>query len=265
MLSAPAFDFTFEDDDWNPPPHAPRLYRAASVGSWGVTSIGRGFDWDNDGNLSKLSERSEEDLPNLDKGPELPPTQPLHHSAPNLRKYHHHALLDSPSITPKLPLLMTAQHDVSHSPHRPATPNSQTHAREPGSPRPRRRSSQQRVSLIAGRVSIAPIEPPPSPPPMLSENLKRTPSSGSLLSNISTRPPSPSTQQSFLGGRSISDFFIEGEIGRGAYGLVKRAREIQADGSYGVSIPFVYFAKDVYTNAVKSRPLLSSKLSNHES
>ncbi|KAF9569618.1 kinase-like protein, partial [Agrocybe pediades] len=67
---------------------------------------------------------------------------------------------------------------------------------------------------------------------MLSDNLRRTPSSASILSNNSTRAPSPSTEnQSFLGGRNISEYLIEGEIGRGAYGLVKRAREISADGS----------------------------------
>ncbi|KAF7347788.1 hypothetical protein MVEN_01536300 [Mycena venus] len=37
----------------------------------------------------------------------------------------------------------------------------------------------------------------------------------------------------FLGGRDISEFVIEGEIGRGAYGLVKRARETCKDGSLG--------------------------------
>jgi serine/threonine protein kinase len=36
-----------------------------------------------------------------------------------------------------------------------------------------------------------------------------------------------------LGERKISEFVIEKEIGRGAYGLVKRAREIQEDGSLG--------------------------------
>ncbi|KAF8912708.1 kinase-like domain-containing protein, partial [Gymnopilus junonius] len=107
-------------------------------------------------------------------------------------------------------------------------------ARSPSSPRPRRRSSQQRVSLIAGRVSIAPIEPPPSPPTMLSESLRRTPSSGSVLSSVSTRAPTPSAEsQPFLGGRNISEYLIEGEIGRGAYGLVKRAREFLPDGSVG--------------------------------
>jgi hypothetical protein len=40
--------------------------------------------------------------------------------------------------------------------------------------------------------------------------------------------------QSFLGERNISEFAIEKEIGRGAYGLVKLAREIQAQGTLGV-------------------------------
>jgi hypothetical protein len=56
-----------------------------------------------------------------------------------------------------------------------------------------------------------------------------------VLSAASTRPPSPTSEgQSFLGGRNISDYEIEGEIGRGAYGLVKRAREVLEDGSLGV-------------------------------
>ncbi|KAG5648033.1 hypothetical protein DXG03_007068 [Asterophora parasitica] len=96
------------------------------------------------------------------------------------------------------------------------------------------RSSRQRVSLIAGRVSIAPIEPPS---PVLPHSIRRSDSSGSILSvTPSTRAPSPTAEKdkgSFLGGRSISDFVIDGEIGRGAYGLVKRAREIHADGSLG--------------------------------
>lgn len=36
-----------------------------------------------------------------------------------------------------------------------------------------------------------------------------------------------------VGERSISEFVIEGEIGRGAYGLVKRAREMNLDGTLG--------------------------------
>jgi protein-serine/threonine kinase len=59
-----------------------------------------------------------------------------------------------------------------------------------------------------------------------------------LLSlDTSTRPPTPSssiiTQTS--SERSISEFVIQGEIGRGAYGLVKKAREMKADGRLGVS------------------------------
>ena len=38
----------------------------------------------------------------------------------------------------------------------------------------------------------------------------------------------------FIGERNISEFVIEKEIGRGAYGLVKLAREIKGDGSLGV-------------------------------
>jgi len=39
------------------------------------------------------------------------------------------------------------------------------------------------------------------------------------------------------GGRSVNDFVITGEAGRGAYGLVKRVREKLPDGSLGVSLP----------------------------
>jgi len=108
-------------------------------------------------------------------------------------------------------------------------------SRSPSLPqRPRRRSSQQRVSLIAGRVSIATVEPSS---PVMPPSLLRAGSNSSLLSLASsTRAPSPAPPeqaQPFLGGRDISEFVVEGEIGRGAYGLVKRAREIGADGSLG--------------------------------
>ena len=108
-------------------------------------------------------------------------------------------------------------------------------SRSPSSPRPRRRSSQQRVSLVAGHVMIAPIEP--TMPPQL-QPLRRTDSSSSTISIAqSTRPPSPSSEnQSFLGDKRITDFRLESEIGRGAYGLVKRGREIHKDGTAGVRI-----------------------------
>jgi protein-serine/threonine kinase len=221
MLSASPVKLTFDDDEWKLPSLA---CKAAGVGSWGVTSIGRGFDWSHETSLTSLS-----------KVLEAPENEEMKtHPDDGYRAVAHgrnHAFLDKTVTTtsifiPSRPPPM----DISPAACWPQTPPL------PPSPsfRPRRRSSQQRVSLIAGRVSIAPIDPP-SPPPMLSENLKRTPSSGSILS---TRAPSPcSEHQSFLGGRDISEFVIEGEIGRGAYGLVKRAREIQPDGSLGVSIP----------------------------
>ncbi|KIY52555.1 kinase-like protein, partial [Fistulina hepatica ATCC 64428] len=91
------------------------------------------------------------------------------------------------------------------------------------SARPRRRSSQQRVSLIAGRLSIAPMEPP---------DVLSSETSSLVGSVVSTRAPSPDAQP-HTGGRSIADFVIEKQIGRGAYGLVKRAREKMPDGSLG--------------------------------
>lgn len=103
-------------------------------------------------------------------------------------------------------------------------------------PRMRRRSSQQRVSLLAGRVSITPVEPP-SPLPAGPQKLVRTSSAASFLSVASSvGPPTPGEKPRSVGDRSISEFVIEREIGRGAYGLVKRAREMMDDGTLGVSI-----------------------------
>src|SRR6266849_4773622 len=47
MLTAPAaVDITFDDDSWGVPPTKLPYNRSVSVGnSWGVTSIGRGFNW----------------------------------------------------------------------------------------------------------------------------------------------------------------------------------------------------------------------------
>lgn len=243
MLLAPAVELY--DDEWIPPPHSPKLYKNSSVRSWGVTSIGRGFDWDNGGETMEASIASPflKSLDRLEVG----------NTAGELDHKLDHALLDSPIAASPITKLhfppfmadfnqtysMSPEHSSfpsrSASPNGPIGPYRSNPTSSPSSPRPRRRSSQQRVSLVAGRVLIAPIEPP-SPPPMLPQSLRRTPSSGSVLSNAaSTRAPSPtsSENQSFLGGRSISEFLIEGEIGRGAYGLVKRAREINSDGSVG--------------------------------
>ena len=220
MLSASPVKLTFDDEDWK---LSTLTCKAADVGSWGVTSIGRGFDWNHEASLSSLS-----------KVLEAPENEEMKtHPDDGYRVAHgrSHAFLDKTVTTtslfiPSRPPSM----DISPSACWPQTPPLSSSS---PSFRPRRRSSQQRVSLIAGRVSIAPIDPP-SPPPMISESLKRTPSSGSILS---TQAPSPCSEpESFLGGRDISEFIIEEEIGRGAYGLVKRAREIQPDGSLGVSI-----------------------------
>ena len=79
------------------------------------------------------------------------------------------------------------------------------------------------------------IDPPPDPD-VSSPKLLRYGSQSSFLSAASAAPPSPSVdRESFLGGRSISEFVIEGELGRGAYGLVKRAREMKENVEMGVS------------------------------
>jgi serine/threonine protein kinase len=125
---------------------------------------------------------------------------------------------------------------------------------------PRRRSSQQRVSLIAGRVSIAQDEPP-SPPPAPTR-LVRSNSAASFLSVASVGAPTPNSEPNvFLTERSISEFVIEGEIGRGAYGLVKRAKEMQADGTCGVSM-FSQKKNFQWLNFKPARPILAS--CNHQ-
>ncbi|OSD03480.1 kinase-like protein [Trametes coccinea BRFM310] len=287
MLAAPSVDVSFDDDDWMPPPSSsPRLYRAASVGnSWGVTSIGRGFRWDRQGEDSssdhdKDDESSQDAIDaSKDRTATLRPTRPawlstsaVPRSAANNSMNGNNML--STSITPPTPLSPLSSPrsgsfiagPLTRSPvqSRPSSPR--PFASRPASPRPtsplapgassvrsplsstpssprssqfprmRRRSSQQRVSLIAGRVSIAPIEPP-SPLPAGPQRLVRTNSAASYLSVASsTGPPTPNEKSQTVGERSISEFVIEREIGRGAYGLVKRAREMMDDGSLGPPI-----------------------------
>ncbi|TCD71486.1 hypothetical protein EIP91_008866 [Steccherinum ochraceum] len=276
MLAAPSVDISFDDDDWIAPQTSPKLYRAASVGnSWRVTSIGRGFDWDQD----------EQDFVDHSKPPPTarhaePPTLSPKDTAPvgSLQRTRH-AWHSSPSIqkssTSNLPPVATASSSLpgvtksgsfvaspvcrspmssrpgSPRPHSPAgfnanslsssraslmmsVPSSPTSSRASPMPRPRRRSSQQRVSLIAGRVSILPIEPP-SPPPTAPQKLVRANSAASFLSVASSAgPPTPNEEEiPSSTERSISEFVVEREIGRGAYGLVKRAREMNVDGTLG--------------------------------
>jgi protein-serine/threonine kinase len=260
MLSEPSF----ENDDWNGQP--PRLYRAASVGSWGVTSIGRGFAWDEDGTESRPAPVDsgllhKADLPALTAPPSrslffdsssddpLPRKQSLVNKTQDVAKVMRvvtsMASAAKPAPSPLLSPGLTAEpYCYSTSPVTSRSPSpivpprpfrrSNSVMQSPGTPstpRPRRRSSQQRISLVAGRVMIAPIQP--DEPSIIPKNLSRADSTSSLLSlAASTRPPS--RNESFLGDHSISDFQIDGELGRGAYGLVKRAREIKPDGSLGV-------------------------------
>lgn len=81
---------------------------------------------------------------------------------------------------------------------------------------------------------------PPSPPPIQARSpafkgirIPRFGSTSSFVSVQSVATPPGESRDSYLGERSIDEFVIEEEIGRGAYGLVKRAREIQEDGSLG--------------------------------
>ncbi|KAI0793461.1 kinase-like domain-containing protein [Abortiporus biennis] len=268
MLAAPAVDLTFDDDDWIAPQTSPKLYRAASVGnSWGVTSIGRGFDWKTKDEEQQdyvppedPTRETETRLPNREALSSLQKTRNSLVSAPVITKTGtaiqppiittisptvpvpvpsgsgsfisgplSHSPLQSPSSSPR-PLspahISTSLPSRSSVPSRPSSPSASP------TPRPRRRSSQQRVSLIAGRVSILPIEPP-SPPPTTPQKLVRANSNASFLSVASsTGPPTPNSEH-HAGERSISEFVIEREIGRGAYGLVKRAREMGEDGKLG--------------------------------
>ncbi|KIK28512.1 hypothetical protein PISMIDRAFT_673529 [Pisolithus microcarpus 441] len=266
MLAESAFDRTFDDDDWLAPSPS-KLHRTASVGnSWGVTYVGRGFDWstkdgDHTGDLPSLDPHALPDESLLNSEPvssssstqRSPVASPVLIVPPSSERAVHTDLepltVDPLSSAPKFfatspvagsPTSFQATSPVGfHSPlstfqsnasdvRRPSLP------RSPTLPRPRRRSSQQRVSLIAGRVSIAPIEPHPSLP--MPQILRRVGSSTNLLSSVaSTRAPSP-VHDIVPSTKTISDFFIVGDLGRGAYGLVKRAQEYNSDGTLGQSV-----------------------------
>lgn len=287
MLTAPAaVDITFDDDTWGLPSS---FNRAVSAGnSWGVTSIGRGFNWTTEGKEGEV-EKASSDIQDGDKLNDssfstqnfIRPRSPAFTLAFS-RSTNSGTLYPAAIVTPSTPLPIQTQSPrfttdpLSQSPtqspsvsSRPLTPlrssfyfpntSAPRPTRSPTAPRPRRRSSQQRVSLIAGRLSIAPIEPP-SPPPVAPQKLIRSGSTASLLSlDPSSRPPTPSSSiiAQSSNERNISEFIIQGEIGRGAYGLVKKAREIQADGKPGVSAVMLY--QPCANETLDSLPLLSSK------
>jgi protein-serine/threonine kinase len=144
----------------------------------------------------------------------------------------------------------------------------------PGTPgRTRRRSSQQRVSLIAGRLALIPNEPVVNPD--APQRLVRSGSTRSFLSVASSvGPPARDEDEDFSTGKSLSEFVIEREIGRGAYGLVKRAREMDENGKTGVRrsllllLLFCLYALQlahsfVVVRCVHSHPLSSSRSSSH--
>ena len=268
MLSTRAVDLNFNeasDDDWVADPPPARLYRAASVGnSWGVTSMGRGFDWEKNSDETSLSpndfgsflsppplERSvsEREIENRAAKIRNRLTQnsakPVHLEKPV-------ATVTSPSPRPVTSIitnvLSMAPASLSFDDQRPESPfqrpytpgsvhsgrHNTSGARTPASPRPSRRSSQQRVSLIAGRVLIAPLDEAPPSPTFLPKNVHRGTDSMSSADSSDLDHTPLTINHTFIGERNISEFFIEKEIGRGAYGLVKLVREMKGDGSLGV-------------------------------
>ncbi|OCH96455.1 kinase-like protein [Obba rivulosa] len=277
MLAASTVNISYDDDDWIAPAPTSKLYRAASMGnSWGVTSIGRGFNWkkQDEETDSPLSDQppsilAEQQMaanketstinsqPTWPAPPQPPPTSllskaglanppPLTTAIPvpisTSTKYINAPMTCSPTSSyPSSPRILSPA--ASSRPQSPATVAALAGftplSRSPSSPRlggtpqrPRRRSSQQRVSLIAGRVSIIQVEPPSPPPDGGPQKFVRASSATSFLSMASdTRPPSPTSTTATE--RSISEFVVEREIGRGAYGLVKRAREMKDDGTLG--------------------------------
>jgi protein-serine/threonine kinase len=272
-LAAPAYDLTFGevDDDWTWPAKPP-LPRASTSGSYGygVTVIGKGFEWnptadkDDDkhswpyqevrpasSNTSTPTQSFiEPDLPARFLIPSnRPPPQRAHTSSVAIHRtspvgYNHISpMIATPRARPPGGAIFTTSPIQSPMSSRPTSPSLSTRSplvmspniSRPTTPRPRRRSSQQRVSLIAGRLSLLPASDPPARPDA-PQRLIRSGSARSFLSVASSAgPPTPNElREEFLTGRTVSEFVIEREIGRGAYGLVKRAREMEEDGTMGV-------------------------------
>ncbi|CAE6449704.1 unnamed protein product [Rhizoctonia solani] len=290
------------------------LSRASSVGnSYGITGIGRGFDW-KWGNESESEEEEEEPkglvipeirdesehptppatlkngfptesqtnlvvIPPTPEAPRLPQrsssmfVKPSPQAASLGLNLHGLPTGPSPPAGPRSAGLQRgfsysgastpAEFSPFHSP-RVRSPNlspSSSYANLPGtlnspqlsasrlnSPRITRSRSNQsrRVSVVSGRqIPVArmpspPPDPSPAPPPLTPRlaRLNSTTSFISIASTAATAPPSPGSDghNHYLGGRSIDNFMILGEAGRGAYGMVKRAREFKVDGSLGPNV-----------------------------
>lgn len=255
-LSSPTSDkFDIADDDDEQPVR--RSFESAQRPvnlSYGVSAIGRGvtsdWRWNNTSSEessaeetsapSTSSSRSESESPSWSLGFSVIGQRPRSASPPPVE----------PEPAPVVPVAILSDEPdhLVNDYDQPSNPESLSASRassqpssRPSSPRPRRRDSKQRVSLVAGRLSILSIQPPPSPPHSLSRY-------NSSVSVVSTAPPTPSASVSnSLSDRSIDQFVIEGEAGRGAYGVVKRARERLPDGSLGEQV--------ILKQVVKSRIL----------
>ncbi|TFY78291.1 hypothetical protein EWM64_g5717 [Hericium alpestre] len=213
MLAEPAVDITFDDDDWMAPPASrPKLERPAGVGnSWGVTSIGRGFDWSGKGDEADAEEddttasETEQSCPELSLN-DSHSSNPVTHRDIQIFKIHHRA-----SVNLACPFAF--YFDATY---------------------------YTIVRLLSGPTTITPIALPDARhvhgDDLRSNKLIRSGSTASLLSAAaSTGAPTPAASVVGESGneRSISEFIIQGELGRGAYGLVKKARETLPDGSLG--------------------------------
>ncbi|CAG7847106.1 SubName: Full=Related to serine/threonine-protein kinase {ECO:0000313/EMBL:CCA69109.1} [Serendipita indica DSM 11827] len=239
-------------------PATARQKETSQIGSlWGVSSIGRGFDWtwSQEPEPVKIEEEIADEK-NKDEDGDV--VQPLPRRPGGLVLANRSLSLDAVQAmsknSQKLTLSFTdgslVPNALDNNPQtRPTTPGSihsgagasVRDSSRPTSPRFRRRSSQKRFSLVAGRVSYT---PPPSPPPdaSISHNpnapkLLRLASTSSFMSVNSAiaAPPTPGVSH-YTGDRSIAEFVVKGEIGRGAYGLVKRGHEVMSDGSWGPEI-----------------------------
>lgn len=234
--------------------------------------MGRGFDWQKRGEEEKEEDVArtpvQKEVPSLSpptRSPARSPVEPdrprrpspaLFHSTPNIPRRSIGSMIAPPAQpravvatnvwSPEPFARSPLASPLSSRPHSPAsgspalsrTPFSRSpNISRPGTPRARRRSSQQRVSLIAGRVVVLPNDPPAHPE--VPQRLVRSGSARSFLSvAASVGPPTPGNERDEpLNERNIYEFVVEKEIGRGAYGLVKRAREMDDNGKLGVRPP----------------------------
>ncbi|CAE6423862.1 hypothetical protein BN14_01361 [Rhizoctonia solani AG-1 IB] len=323
-----------QDEDVVIAMHPTRLSRASSVGnSYGITGIGRGFDWKWGNESDDEEEEEEKKAPAIQeiRDESEHPTPPATHKnglttepqgnlvvipptpePPRLPQRSSSMFIKTPPQTAVLGLSLNgllngssppagprsaglqrgfsysgastpAEFSPFHSP-RVRSPNlspSSSYANLPGalsspqlaaarlnSPRVTRSRSNQsrRVSVVSGRqIPVArmpspPPDPSPAPPPLTPRlsRLASTTSFISIASTAATAPPSPGSDghNHYIGGRSIDNFMILGEAGRGAYGMVKRAREFKVDGSLGPNVIIKQIIKSrILSDCWKKHPI----------